>query len=87
MTRRAHTSVEFIWDDRLMLFWRCPVVYEDVMLWGRCYKCGHWLLFMATGCPQCGEHFDARKQPKRWPTKCQCERCASANPQEQVEWR
>lgn len=47
-------------------------------LWSRCYACGHRLRFSSTGCPQCGEEFDGRKQPKRWPEKCDCERCVKA---------
>jgi len=44
-------------------------------LWDRCYRCGHWLRFASTGCPQCGVTFDGRADPKRWPNKCDCERC------------
>lgn len=62
-------------------------INDGAYLWGRCYRCGHWLHFASTGCPQCGEQFDGRNEPKRWPKKCRCERCVSANPQEQVEWR
>ena len=43
----------------------------------RCYLCGHWLRFDATGCPQCGEEFDGRDAPKRFPRICQCPRCES----------
>lgn len=45
-------------------------------LWSRCYACGHKLRFSSSDCPQCGEMFDGRKMPKRWPAKCKCERCA-----------
>lgn len=47
-------------------------------LWERCYACGHRLALASTGCPQCNEMFDGRKEPKRWPEKCDCERCADA---------
>lgn len=48
---------------------------KGAWLWPRCYKCGHTLRFSSNGCPQCGEMFDGRDSPKRWPRKCQCERC------------
>lgn len=47
----------------------------------RCYKCGHRLrpdLGGSNGCPQCGEMFDGRPDPKRWPRVCECERCAAS---------
>lgn len=47
-------------------------------LWQRCYACGHRLRFASTGCPQCGENFDGRTMPKRWPEHCDCERCEDA---------
>lgn len=47
-------------------------------LWERCYKCGHRLAFASTGCPQCGEDFDGRKDPKKWPESCDCKRCTEA---------
>jgi hypothetical protein len=47
-------------------------------LWERCYYCGHRLRFSATGCPQCGMIFDGRRDPKKWPDKCGCERCMEA---------
>lgn len=49
---------------------------EGAWLRQRCYECGHTLRFPATGCPQCGAEFDGRAAPKRWPKKCQCQRCA-----------
>lgn len=47
-------------------------------LWERCYACGHRLAFSSTACPQCGIDFDGRKDPKRWPEKCDCDRCKVA---------
>jgi len=47
-------------------------------LWERCYDCGHRLRFASDGCPQCGIHFDGRKDPKKWPERCDCERCTDA---------
>lgn len=49
-------------------------------LWERCYACGHRLRFASTGCPQCGEDFDGRRQPGKgkWPETCDCERCQLA---------
>jgi uncharacterized OB-fold protein len=47
-------------------------------LWSRCYKCGHRLALSSNACPQCSESFDGRKMPKRWPEKCDCERCEAA---------
>ena len=47
-------------------------------LWSRCYKCGHRLRFDSTGCPQCGEDFDGRNAPKKWPEHCECERCVES---------
>ncbi len=46
----------------------------------RCYACGHTLRFSASGCPQCGETFDGRDDPKRWPKKCTCARCTGEKP-------
>lgn len=46
-------------------------------LWSRCYACGHRLRFDSTGCPQCGEDFDGRNNPRKWPEKCDCERCTA----------
>jgi hypothetical protein len=54
-------------------------------LWSRCYACGHRLRFPSTGCPQCGEDFDGRKMPKKWPEKCECERCEAAQAQANSE--
>ena len=51
---------------------------DGAYLWERCYACGHRLRFASTGCPQCGEQFDGRKDPKRWPEKCDCARCSEA---------
>jgi hypothetical protein len=48
---------------------------KGAWLWSRCYACGHRLRFASNGCPQCGEMFDGRKQPKKFPEKCDCERC------------
>lgn len=47
---------------------------------GRCYTCGHRLRadMPATGCPQCGEAFDGRRDPRRFPEKCACPRCTEA---------
>lgn len=47
-------------------------------LWSRCYSCGHRLRLDSTACPQCGEEFDGRKQPREWPDKCECDRCDEA---------
>ncbi len=48
-------------------------------LWERCFKCGHRLRFASDGCPQCGADLSARKDPpKRWPEKCECQRCSEA---------
>lgn len=46
----------------------------------RCHQCGHRLRpdLMSTGCPQCGEDFDGRPDPKKWPEQCDCERCEAA---------
>lgn len=44
----------------------------------RCYSCGHRLAFDAAACPQCGESFDGRADPKRWPDTCECKRCQAA---------
>jgi uncharacterized OB-fold protein len=41
----------------------------------RCYACGHRLAFHASACPQCGEAFDGRENPKKYPATCSCERC------------
>lgn len=51
---------------------------KGAWLRARCYVCGHILRFDANGCPQCGEMFDGRKDPKRWSTACECERCSTA---------
>lgn len=51
---------------------------KGAWLWQRCYACGHTLRFASNGCPQCGEEFDGRNPPKRWPKKCECERCKPA---------
>lgn len=50
----------------------------------RCYACGHTLRFQSTGCPQCGENFDGRKNPKRWPRVCDCARCRPAAAEAQL---
>lgn len=47
-------------------------------LWARCYACGHRLALDSTACPQCGESFDGRKEPKRFPETCECDRCVKA---------
>lgn len=47
-------------------------------LWSRCYDCGHRLALPSDSCPQCGTHFEGRRMPKRFPEKCQCERCVAA---------
>ena len=47
-------------------------------LWSRCYACGHRLAYDSNGCPQCGEEFDGRKQPRKWPETCDCPRCELA---------
>lgn len=44
----------------------------------RCYTCGHRLAFDSTACPQCREEFDGRKAPKKFPERCECDRCAKA---------
>ena len=46
--------------------------------WSRCYACGHRLALASTGCPQCGEDFDGRKMPRKFPERCECERCTAA---------
>ena len=51
--------------------------HEGCYLWERCYSCGHRLRFSSSACPQCGVEFDGRKDPKRWPEKCDCERCVA----------
>lgn len=51
-------------------------------LWARCYDCGHRLRFEASGCPQCGEHFDGRAEPDVFPDSCDCERCERAREKE-----
>lgn len=53
-------------------------VDEGSYLWERCYRCGHRLAFASTACPQCGTEFDGRADPKRWPERCDCARCAAA---------
>jgi len=53
--------------------------YDDrSYLWERCYDCGHWLAYASDSCPQCSVTFDGRKTPKRWPERCECERCSKA---------
>jgi predicted RNA-binding Zn-ribbon protein involved in translation (DUF1610 family) len=47
-------------------------------LWERCYSCGHRLAYASTACPQCGIEFDGRKDPKKWPEKCDCPRCEAS---------
>ena len=47
-------------------------------LWPRCYACGHRLRFDSNACPQCSEEFDGRNEPRKWPEKCDCQRCADA---------
>lgn len=44
-------------------------------LWARCYTCGHKFGYPATSCPQCGEEFDGRRRPNKWPDACECDRC------------
>lgn len=51
---------------------------DDGWLRDRCYSCGHRLAFAASACPQCGEEFDGRENPKKWPEKCSCARCKGA---------
>lgn len=51
---------------------------DGAFLRERCYACGHILAFAATACPQCNEAFDDRRNPKRWPTVCDCSRCVAA---------
>jgi len=51
---------------------------DGCYLWERCYLCGHRLRFASSGCPQCGEEFDGREDPKEWPEHCDCERCEAA---------
>jgi hypothetical protein len=64
----------------------CKTLREETgsWLWSRCYQCGHRLAFASTGCPQCGIDFDGRKMPKRWPEKCDCERCTDAKRRHRV---
>ncbi len=57
---------------------RPSVREKGAWLRGRCYHCGHRLRFDANACPQCGTFFDGRKEPKRYPQRCACERCVSA---------
>lgn len=45
----------------------------------RCHECGHRLSRLASHCPQC--HAQAAfpwQEPKSYPEKCDCERCAEA---------
>lgn len=51
---------------------------DNAYLWDRCYACGHRLRFASTACPQCGEEFNGRDDPKTWPERCGCVRCAEA---------
>lgn len=51
---------------------------DGCYLWERCYKCGHRLRFSSSACPQCGITFDGRDDPKKWPERCECERCSEA---------
>jgi hypothetical protein len=53
-------------------------INDGAYLWERCYSCGHRLALSSTACPQCGEYFDGRDDPKRWPEQCDCERCRNA---------
>lgn len=60
--------------------WRDDSKERDCWLWHRCYACGHRLRFASTVCPQCGEEFDGRRQPRKgqWPERCDCDRCVLA---------
>lgn len=51
---------------------------DEMYLWERCYSCGHRLALSSTDCPQCSTHFDGRKDPKKWPEECECDRCTEA---------
>jgi len=41
---------------------------RGVWLRERCYRCGHWLRFPSTACPQCGENFHGRMM-KQYPER------------------
>lgn len=50
---------------------------DGLYLADRCWSCGHRLRFMASHCPQCNVAMKA-KDPKKFPEKCQCDRCTEA---------
>jgi hypothetical protein len=51
---------------------------EGSWVWDRCYACGHRLALASNGCPHCGQMFDGRTPPRRYPEQCGCERCTQA---------
>ena len=51
---------------------------EALVLWSRCYACGHRLAYSASACPQCDVAFDDRSAPEVFPEACECRRCRAA---------